>query len=113
MNKEKILVTQPLLPPLEEFTPYLEKIWESKWLTNNRQFHEQLQQDLCVYLGVKHICLFRNGTLAIITALQALGITGEVITTPFSFVATTPALWWNNITPVFADIEPHTYTLVP
>ena len=113
MNKEKILVTQPLLPSLEEFTPYLEKIWESKWLTNNGQFHQQLEQALCVYLGVKHICLFSNGTLALITALQALRITGEVITTPFSFVATTHALWWNNIKPVFADIEPHTYNLDP
>ena len=113
MNKEKILVTQPLLPPLEEFTPYLEKIWESKWLTNNGQFHQQLEQALCEYLGVKHICLFSNGTLALITALQALRITGEVITTPFSFVATTHALWWNNIKPVFADIEPHTYNLDP
>src|SRR5690554_963379 len=113
MNKEKILVTQPLLPPLEEFTPYLKKIWESKWLTNNGQFHQQLEQALCEYLGVKHICLFSNGTLALITALQALRITGEVITTPFSFVATTHALWWNNIKPVFADIEPHTYNLDP
>jgi len=113
MNTEKILVTQPLLPPLEEFTPYLEKIWESKWLTNNGQFHQQLEQALCEYLGVKHICLFSNGTLALITALQALSITGEVITTPFSFVATTHALWWNNIKPVFADIEPHTYNLDP
>jgi dTDP-4-amino-4,6-dideoxygalactose transaminase len=113
MNTEKILVTQPLLPPLEEFTPYLEKIWESKWLTNNGQFHQQLEQALCEYLGVKHISLFSNGTLALITALQALRITGEVITTPFSFVATTHALWWNNIKPVFADIEPHTYNLDP
>lgn len=109
----KILVTQPLLPPLEEFVPYLEKIWESKWLTNNGQFHQQLEQALCDYLDVKHICLFSNGTLALITALQALRITGEVITTPFSFVATTHALWWNNIKPVFADIEPHTYNLDP
>ena len=113
MSNEKILVTQPLLPPLEEFIPYLEKIWESKWLTNNGQFHQQLEQALCTYLGVKHICLFSNGTLALITALQALRITGEVITTPFSFVATTHALWWNNIKPVFADIEPHTYNLDP
>ncbi len=109
----KILVTQPLLPDLEEFIPYLEKIWESKWLTNNGQFHQQLEQELCDYLGVKHICLFSNGTLALITALQALRISGEVITTPFSFVATTHALWWNKIKPVFADIEPHTYNLDP
>ena len=109
----KILVTQPLLPDLEEFIPYLEKIWESKWLTNNGQFHQQLEQELCDYLGVKHICLFSNGTLALITALQALRISGEVITTPFSFVATTHALWWNKIKPVFAGIEPHTYNLDP
>lgn len=113
MPDKKILVTQPLLPPLEEFVPYLEKIWESKWLTNNGRFHKQLEQALCEYLGVKHICLFSNGTLALITALQALRITGEVITTPFSFVATTHALWWNNIKPVFADIEPKTFNLDP
>ncbi|RCW27025.1 DegT/DnrJ/EryC1/StrS aminotransferase family protein [Marinilabilia salmonicolor] len=109
----KIPVTSPLLPPLEEFHPYLEKIWESKWLTNNGQFHQQLEQELCDYLGVKHVCLFSNGTLALITALQALRITGEVITTPFSFVATTHSLWWNNIKPVFVDIEPETFNLDP
>ncbi len=109
----KIPVTSPLLPPLEEFQPYLEKIWESKWLTNNGQFHQQLEQELCDYLGVKHVCLFSNGTLALITALQALRITGEVITTPFSFVATTHSLWWNNIKPVFVDIEPETFNLDP
>ncbi len=113
MSNKKIPVTQPLLPPLEEFQPYLEKIWESKWLTNNGQFHQQLEQELCDYLGVKHVCLFSNGTLALITALQALRVTGEVITTPFSFVATTHALWWNNIKPVFADIEPETFNLDP
>jgi dTDP-4-amino-4,6-dideoxygalactose transaminase len=113
MADKKILVTQPLLPPLEEFQPYLEAIWESKWLTNNGQFHKQLEQALCDYLGVKHLCLFSNGTLALITALQALRITGEVITTPFSFVATTHSLWWNNIKPVFADIEPSTFNLDP
>lgn len=110
---DKILVTQPLLPPLEEFTPYLGAIWKSKWLTNNGQFHQQLEKVLCEYLGVKHICLFSNGTLALITALQALRITGEVITTPFSFVATTHALWWNNIKPVFADIDPQSFNLDP
>ena len=110
---KKIFVTQPLLPPLEEFTPYLEEIWESKWLTNNGQFHQQLEQALCDYLGVKHICLFSNGTLALITALQALRISGEVITTPYSFVATTHSLWWNNIKPVFVDIEPNTFNIDP
>ena len=111
--KNIINVTQPLLPPLEEFQPYLEAIWESKWLTNNGQFHQQLEKALCEYLGVKYISLFSNGTLALITALQSLRITGEVITTPFSFVATTHSLWWNNIKPVFADIEPNTFNLDP
>ncbi len=106
-------VTQPFMPPLEEFTPYLEEIWESKWLTNNGKFHQQLEHELCNYLGVKHICLFSNATLALITALQALKITGEVITTPFSFVATTHSLWWNNIKPVFVDIEPNFLILDP
>lgn len=108
-----ILVTQPFLPPLEEFNIYLEKIWESKWLTNNGPFHQELEKKLCEYLGVKYISLFSNGTLALVTALQALRITGEVITTPFSFVATTHAIWWNNIKPVFVDIEPNTYNINP
>lgn len=109
----KINVTQPFLPPLEEFNEYLGKIWESKWLTNNGPFHQELENKLCAYLGVKYISLFSNGTLALVTALQALRITGEVITTPFSFVATTHALWWNNIKPVFVDIEPDTFNLDP
>lgn len=108
-----IYVTQPHLPPLEEFQEYLRQIWDSKILTNRGPFHEQLEKALCDYLGVKYISLFSNGTLAIITALQALRITGEVITTPYSFVATTHALWWNNIKPVFADIEPVTCNLDP
>lgn len=108
-----ILVTQPFLPPLNEFNEYLEKIWESKWLTNNGKFHQELENALCDYLGVKYISLFANGTLALVTALQELRITGEVITTPFSFVATTHALWWNNIKPVFVDIEPDTYNIDP
>lgn len=106
MAKNKIFVTQPALPPLEEFLPYLKEIWESKWLTNNGPFHERFEAELAEYLGVKYISLFSNATLALITALQALRITGEVITTPFSFVATTHSLWWNGITPVFVDIEP-------
>jgi len=110
---EPIYLTQPYLPPLENFLPYLEKIWKSKWLTNNGDFHKQFEKELVDYLGVKHISLFTNGTLAIITALQALKITGEVITTPFSFVATTHSLWWNNIKPVFVDIEPDTFNLDP
>jgi dTDP-4-amino-4,6-dideoxygalactose transaminase len=112
MNKP-IYVTQPALPPLEEFLPYLEKIWETKMLTNNGPFHQQFESELADYLGVKYISLFTNGTLALVTALQALRITGEVITTPFSFVATTHALWWNNIKPVFVDIEPEYFTLNP
>ncbi|NOU18343.1 MAG: DegT/DnrJ/EryC1/StrS family aminotransferase [Bacteroidales bacterium] len=106
-----VFVTQPFLPPIEEFIPYLQKIWGSHILTNNGPFHQQLEQELCEYLGIKYISLFSNGTLALVTALQALRITGEVITTPYSFVATTHALWWNNIKPVFVDIEPNTFNL--
>lgn len=113
MEGKKITVTSPLLPPLEEFIPYLEKIWDSKWITNNGQFHQQLEEALCEYLGVKYISVFTNGTLPLITALQALRITGEVITTPYSFVATTHALWWNGIKPVFVDIDPQTLNLDP
>lgn len=108
-----IYVTQPDLPPLEEFTELLKQIWDSKILTNNGPFHRQFEQALADYLGVKYISLFSNGTLALITALQTLRITGEVITTPFSFVASTHALWWNNIKPVFADIEPGYFNLDP
>ena len=112
-NKKLITVTSPLLPPLEEFIPYLEEIWKSKWITNNGQFHRQLEEALADYLGVKYVSLFTNGTLPLITALQALGIKGEVITTPYSFVATTHALWWNGIKPVFVDIDPETCNLDP
>jgi len=108
-----IYVTQPFLPPLEEFIPYLEQIWESKWLTNCGPFHQKLEQALCEYLGVKHIALFTNGTIALVTALQALRVTGEVITTPYSFVATSHSLLWNGIKPVFVDIEPNTLNLDP
>lgn len=113
VEKKPIYVTQPSLPPLEEFIPYLEKIWASKWLTNAGPFHEQLERELCTYLGVEHIALFTNGTIALITALQALRITGEVITTPYSFVATSHSLLWNGIKPVFADIDPNTLNLDP
>jgi len=113
MKKKTIFVTQPSLPPLDEFTPYLEKIWESHVLTNNGEFHKQLEAKLCNYLGVKYISLFCNGTIALLTALQTLRITGEVITTPFSFVATAHSLMWNGITPVFADIDPDTFNLDP
>ena len=108
-----ITVTQPCLPPLEEFLPYLQQIWDNKWLTNNGPLHQQLEKELAEYLGVKYISLFANGTLALISALQALNITGEVITTPFSFVATSHSLWWNKITPVFVDIEPEYLNLDP
>lgn len=104
--QEPIYVTQPSLPDLEEFQPYLKKIWENKILTNNGPFHKQLEKELAEFLEVPYISLFANGTLALVTALQALRITGEVITTPYSFVATTHSLWWNNIKPVFVDIEP-------
>lgn len=112
-NTNIINVTQPCLPPLEEFLPYLQQIWENKWLTNNGHLHQQLEKELAEYLGVRYISVFSNGTLALISALQALNITGEVITTPFSFVATTHSLWWNKITPVFVDIEPEYLNLDP
>jgi len=108
-----ITVTQPYLPPLEEFIPYLEKIWQSKWLTNAGPFHRQFENALGQYLGVEHLALFANGTLALVTALQALRITGEVITTPYSFVATAHSLLWNNIKPVFVDIDPISLNLDP
>jgi dTDP-4-amino-4,6-dideoxygalactose transaminase len=108
-----IYVTQPLLPPLEEFIPYLQQIWKSKRLTNNGPFHQQLEQALCDYLGVKHIALFSSGTVALITALQTLRITGEVITTPYSFVATAHSLLWNGIKPVFVDVDPVSLNLDP
>ncbi len=113
MSKPPIYVTQPFLPPLEEFVPYLEKIWESKVLTNGGAFHQQLEQALCEYLDVPYISLFSNGTLGLITALQALRVTGEVITTPYSFVATAHALLWNGNAPVFVDISPDTLNLDP
>lgn len=112
-NTKPILVTRPLLPPLDEFQVYLKDIWKSEWLTNNGKHHQALEKALCSYLGVKHISLFSNGTLALVTALQALRITGEVITTPYSFVASTHSLWWNNIKPVFVDIDPVTCNLDP
>jgi dTDP-4-amino-4,6-dideoxygalactose transaminase len=108
-----IFVTQPQLPPLEEFLPLLQEIWDSKILTNGGPFHRQLEQALCEYLGIEHLALFANGTIALVTALKALRITGEVITTPYSFVATAHALLWNNITPVFVDIDSTTLNLDP
>jgi dTDP-4-amino-4,6-dideoxygalactose transaminase len=108
-----IYVTQPAMPPLEDFVPYLKQIWESKVLTNVGPFHQQLERALSDYLGVEHIALFTNGTIALVTALQALRITGEVITTPYSFVATAHSLLWNGIKPVFVDIDPQTLNLDP
>ncbi len=105
MDKNIITVTSPLLPDLGEFTKLLQEVWDSKWITNNGSFHIQLEKALAEYLKVPYVSLFTNGTLPLITALQALRITGEVITTPYSFVATTHSLWWNGIKPVFVDIE--------
>lgn len=113
MDNELITVTSPLLPNLDDFNEMLKQIWASKWITNNGSFHKQLEKELAVYLKVPYISLFTNGTLPLITALQALRITGEVITTPYSFVATTHALWWNGIKPVFVDIDPTTGNISP
>lgn len=111
--KKPIYVTQPFLPSLEEFTPYLKQIWDNKILTNGGPFHQKLEAALCEYLGVEQIALFTNATLALVTALQALRITGEVITTPYSFVATAHSLLWNGIKPVFVDVDPQTLNLDP
>lgn len=113
MDNNQITVTSPLLPDLAEFHSLLKEIWASKWITNNGSFHKQLEKELAEYLKVPYISLFTNGTLPLITALQALRITGEVITTPYSFVATTHSLWWNGIKPVFVDIDPKTCGLDP
>lgn len=108
MTKERITVTSPLLPSLEDFNEMLQEIWKAKWITNNGRFHRQLEKELADYLKVPYVSLFTNGTLPLITALQAMRITGEVITTPYSFVATTHSLWWNGIKPVFVDVDPQT-----
>lgn len=113
MDSKQITVTSPLLPDLKEFSSYLEDIWNRKWITNNGHYHQELEKALCEYLKVPYISLFTNGTLPLITALQALRITGEVITTPYSFVATTHSLWWNGIKPVFVDVDPITGNLDP
>ena len=106
VDSKPTYVTQPSLPPLDEFVESLKEIWDSKWLTNNGKFHQQLEKEMAEYLGVKYVSLFSNGTLALITALQVLRITGEVITTPYTFVATTHSLNWNGIKPVFVDVDP-------
>ena len=113
MSHNTITVTSPLLPDLEEFQGYLKQIWDSKWITNNGQFHQRLESALADYLKVPYISLFTNGTLPLLTALQALRITGEVITTPYSFVATTHSIWWNGCRPVFVDIEESTCGIDP
>jgi dTDP-4-amino-4,6-dideoxygalactose transaminase len=114
MSQNKpVYVTQPTLPPLEEFIPYLQSIWDSKVLTNGGPHHQRLEAALCEYLGVKHISLFTNGTIALVTALQSLRITGEVITTPYSFVATAHSLLWNGAKPIFVDIDPVTFNVDP
>ena len=113
-NKSLLTVTSPLLPPLEEFIPYLQEIWNRKWITNNGHFHQELEKALAEYLGVEYLSLFTNGTLPLITAFQALGIReGEVITTPYSFVATSHSIWWNGLRPVFVDVEEETCGIDP
>lgn len=112
-EKKVITVTSPLLPDLDELNELLKDIWNRKWITNNGHYHQELEKALCEYLKVPYISLFTNGTLPLITALQALRITGEVITTPYSFVATTHSLWWNGIKPVFVDIDPATGNIDP
>ena len=113
MDNKQITVTSPLLPDLDEFNAMLKDIWISKWITNNGQFHKQLEKDLAEYLEVPYVSLFTNGTLPLLTALQALRITGEVITTPYSFVATTHCIWWSGCKPVFVDIDPATGNIDP
>jgi len=112
-DKERISVTKPSLPDLDEFMPYLEEIWESRWLTNNGKFHQEFEEKLANYLGVKYISLITNGTIALMIALRALRVTGEVITTPYSFVATSNVLRWQGIKPVFVDIDEETFNLDP
>lgn len=113
MENKVITVTSPLLPSLDEFIPYLQDIWNRKWLTNNGHYHQELERALCEYLKVPYVSLFTNGTLPLMCALQTLRITGEVITTPYSFVATTHSLWWNGIKPVFVDVDPTTCNIDP
>lgn len=113
MENKQITVTAPLMPDLDEFNVLLKEIWDSRWVTNNGSFHQQLEKELCNYLKVPFISLFTNGTLPLLTALQALNVTGEVITTPYSFVATTHSIWWNGCTPVFVDIDPVTGNIDP
>ena len=108
-----IYVSQPFLPPLEEFNVYLEKIWESKWLTNRGDFHQKFEKELAEYLGVPYVSLLTNGMLALMVAIQALELKGEVITTPYSFVATTHSIWMNGLKPVFVDLKPGSFNIDP
>ena len=113
MDKSIITTTSPLLPDLDEFKELLSDIWRRKWITNNGHYHRELEKALAEHLKVSYLSLFTNGTLPLLTALQALRITGEVITTPYSFVATTHSIWWNNCKPVFVDIDPSTGNIDP
>lgn len=113
MSDARIYVTQPNLPPLDEFLPYLEQIWDSKMITNMGAFHQELEGALCDYLNVPYLSLFNNGTTALLTAMQALDVTGEVITTPFTFAATSNSLLFSKLQPVFVDIEPDTLNMDP
>ena len=112
-RNDKIFVTQPYLPPLDELLPFLQTMWDSKHLTNNGPFHEQFERELADFLGLQNLALFANGTIALVVALQALRIADEVITTPYSFVATAHSLVWNKIKPVFVDIDPVTLNIDP
>jgi len=112
-TKKPVYVTEPFLPPLDEFSPYLEKIWENKQVTNKGPFHEQFEEELCSYLGVKYVSLFCNGTIALLIAMKALRLTGDIITTPYTFVATPHSIKWNGLTPVFVDIERNSCNIDP
>jgi dTDP-4-amino-4,6-dideoxygalactose transaminase len=108
-----IMVTRPLFPDLERYHAQLEDVWESQWLSNNGPKHKELEAKLKEYIKAKNISLFNNGTIALMVAVQSLRLQGEVITTPFTFPATTHVLAWNNITPVFCDIHPERLTIDP
>lgn len=111
---DTITVTSPLLPDLDELNKLMSDIWNRKWITNMGYYHHELECKLSEYLQVSYLSLFTNGTLPLITALQALNIReGEVITSPYSFVATSHAIWWNHLTPVFVDVDPDTGNINP
>ena len=112
-KNDQVYVTKPFLPPLIKLYPYFRRIWETGVITNSGPIHEELESELCKYLKIKNISLCSNGTLALLTAIKSLNLKGEVITTPFSFVATSNALIWNQLTPVFADVEPNSPNIDP